>query len=340
MRTLRPPRRASSVKPAAKKDHTTYNINPSQSNSKSPHPVRKINIDAPFELNYLDVSHQKLTDFSFLLAPDNTPTSPSARSIRTVDATFNNFVDFSLFPSNDKFPNFRMMDLDVSDCHNLSSFKGCGEVQRFQGFRCYRSPISENPYFRICALLAFGQSLKTINGDPVKASERQAAHENIRCSEIIRMGWMPSLNNLPNNQSNNQNPNNENLNNNEFSLNNNNNNNSNDLLKEESSENLYHNQSKQIPAFPKNDEIVSLIKQEILAKEASSNSNSNSHDGNGSPKSPVKPGIRRRQRVSATKAAAAAAAALAANTITISSPEMIKNQPKEEIIDDEEPASS
>lgn len=330
MRTLRPPRRASSVKPAAKKDH----ISPQQSNAKSPHQVRKINIDAPFELNYLDVSHQNLNDFSFLLASDNTPSSPSARSIRTVDATFNSFADFSRFPSNDKYPNFRMMDLDVSDCHNLTSFKGCGEVQRFQCFRCYRSPISENPYFRICALLAFGQSLKTINGDPVKAAERQAAHENMRCSEIIRMGWMPTLKDVPNISGNTQNPNNENKNNNEINLNNTNNNtSSNDFLREESSENLYHNQTKAIPAFPRNDEIVAQIKQEILTREA------NNQNLNNSPKSPLKPGIRRKQKSSATRAAAAAAAALV-NPTTISTPEMLNTSKKDDSINEEDPASS
>lgn len=318
MRTLRPPRRASSVKPAAKKDHIT----PQQSNAKSPHNVRKINIDAPFELNYLDVSHQNLNDFSFLLAPDNSPSTPSARSIRTVDATFNSFADFSSFPTNAKYPNFRLMDLDVSDCHNLRSFKGCGEVQRFQSFRCYRSPISENPYFRICALLAFGQSLKTINGDPIKAAERQAAHENVRCSEIIRMGWMPSIKDLPNIQTNSSTTNN----------NNNENNNNNSILKEESSDNLYHIQTKSIPAFPRNDEIVEQIKQEILAKETNNNQNN-------SPKSPLKPGIRRKQRQSATKAAAAAATALV-SPATISTPEMLNTPKKEDSIDDEDPASS
>ena len=172
MKTLRAPRRANSVKPASKKA-------PSPAFSRTNHgdlsPSREAsNFRSIFDLSVVDVSRQHLSDFSFL-----------SESARTVNASNNDFSCFSGFPAN-----FRVQELDVSNSP-IESFRGAQEAQYLQTLKLYRCPVTKNEFYRVCCLIVFGQSLKSIDGDTVKAKERQAAYNNANLGEILKLGWMP-----------------------------------------------------------------------------------------------------------------------------------------------------
>ncbi|OHT04855.1 hypothetical protein TRFO_27579 [Tritrichomonas foetus] len=185
MKTIRPPRRANSVKPVSKKSSPIF----AKNRTSRPNDVQMLPSDIIpgnefvlsrthnlnlFAVNHSDVSHQNLVDFSFLSEP-----------VRTLNASYNAFRDFSGFPSN-----FRTVEIDVSDS-NIENFNGAKEVIGHQTLKLYRCPISEHSGYRVAALIAFGQSIKTIDGEPVKVDERQLAYRAAHVTDLVRRGWIP-----------------------------------------------------------------------------------------------------------------------------------------------------